>query len=676
MFATSPMASNSRSSVRLNPVRPSRPNSFRLSIPIASLIALLLPSFLLTGAMGQATINEKLETANIYVDGATGNDSNPGTESKPLKTIGAAVSAAETNNHNSIGTKVTVEAGTYRESVTMSHSSKDTSLPITIEAATNGTVIVSGATIYTGFSEYSDNHSIYTTSWTNNWGTCPQLSSCPFQQEITMRQELVAVNGTVLTQVMSITQMQQGTFYVDETGNLLYVWPATGTDMGTATVEAGTSSSIFQIDHKSYIVIRGLTFQYANTCHASAAVAVTGDSSNIEFDTDIFQWNNGQGLSISNPATYFTVENSTALHNGDSGFQEATTLYGLWQSDTTSYNNWRGAQGAYYVCNTSGFHAWEVHDDTIDGLTVSFNEAYGIHWDTDNASISTSGIISTGNLRSGIFIEKDEGPITLNTAYICNHTGAQVVGGLVLRNSEGVSLTDSVLMNNAASQIIMIGVKGGIEVTNWQTGKETNLVTQNFTNTGNTIQGNSSTQLLFNDGYLNDSDWTTFQTTLVSKNNTWWNTSNSTTPYTVPSPGDWTGDDFSSWKSTTTQDSSSSFKQPSGNPGASCDLTPAGTDYWITVDNAILTVKPGKSATFNLALTPLNFTGTVTLTLDGITEVKGLSATLSPSSIKTSGTSVLTVTAGTNTAAGTYSIVVIANNGSMTRTVTVQLTVS
>jgi hypothetical protein len=34
------------------------------------------------------------------------------------------------------------------------------------------------------------------------------------------------------------------------------------------------------------------------------------------------------------------------------------------------------------------------------------------------------------------------------------------------------------------------------------------------------------------------------------------------------------------------------------------------------------------------------------------------------------------VTAGTNTAAGTYSIIVIANNGSITRTVTVQLTVS
>ncbi len=446
--------------------------------------------------------------------------------------------------------------------------------------------------------------------------------------------------------------------------------------MGTATVEAAASSTLLQIDHKNAIVIRGIVFQYANTCHASAAVEVTGDATNILFDSDTFQWNNGQGLSISTPATYFTVENSSALHNGDSGFQEATTKYGLWQSDTTSYNNWRGAQGGYYVCNTSGLHAWEVHDDTITGLTSSFNEAYGIHWDTDNANISTSGIIATGNLRSGIFIEKDEGPLTFNASYICNQTSTQVVGGLVLRNSEGVSFTNGVIMNNLPSEIILIGVKGGIDVTNWETGKTSNLITENFTNTGNTIQGNSSSQLLFTDSYLDDSDWTSFQSTLVSKNNVWWNDYNSTTEFKLPTPKAGSSEDYSTWKSDTSQESGSSFKKPSGSPGTACSLTPVGTDYWITVDNAALSVASGKSATFNLTLIPLNFTGTVTLTLDGIAEVNGLSATLSASSIKTSGTSALTVTAGTKTANGTYSIAVIANNGSMTRTVTVQLTVT
>ncbi len=627
-------------------------------------------------SFGQANVNEGLETAFLWVDTVNGSDSNPGTQALPLKTIGKSASLAETNNQNGIGTRVTINPGTYRESISLNHNKKDTTLPITFEAATNGTVIVSGSTLYTGWATYSQNNSIYTNSWLNQWGTCPQLTSCPFQQEIMMRKEMVVVNGTVLTQVLSLTQMVAGTFYVDQDGAQIYVWPASGTNMNSATVEVASTSTLLSIQQKSDIVIRGITFQYANSCRSSAAVQVMGTSTNILFDTDTFQWNNGQGFSISNPTTYFTVENSVSQHNGDSGFQESQTKYGLWQSDTTSYNNWRGAQGAYYACNTGGLHAWGAHDDTIDGLTISFNEAYGVHWDTDNLSISSSGVNATSNLMSGVFLEKDEGPITFSGSYFCNQTSSLNVGGLVVRNSEGVSITDSVLMNNAPSQVIVIGQKGGIEVKNWETGVSKNLITENFTNTSNTIQGNTSSQLLFEDSYLNGSDWTDFQSTLSSSKNTWWNASNSTTEFVVPTPKNGTQDSFSGWKSATNQDSSSSFAAPSGNPGAACTLTPAGTDFWLTIDNAILTVQPGKSATFNLTLTPLNFTSTATLTLDGIAEVKGLSATLSTSSINTSGTSVLTVTAGTSTAHGTYSITVIANSGGTTHTVTTQLTVN
>src|SRR5579872_1075339 len=644
----------------------------RKAFPLCILATLFCLSHL---CFGQANINEGLETAFLYVD-PNGSDSNSGSQSHPLKTIGKAASLAQTNNQNGIGTRVTINPGTYRESITLTHNNKDTTMPITFEAATNGTVIVSGSTLYTGWAKYASNNSIYTNSWTNNWGTCSQLTSCPYQQNIMMRREMVAVNGTVLTQVMSIPQMLAGTFYVDESSNLIYVWPPSGTTMSTATVEVASTGTLFSIQHKSDIVVRGITFQYANTCRASAAVQVQGNSTNILFDSDTFQWNNGQGLSISNPTTYFTVENSVAEHNGDSGFQESQTKYGLWQSDTTSYNNWRGAQGGYYACNTSGLHAWGAHNDTIDCLTVSFNEAYGVHWDTDNANISASGVNATSNLLSGIFIEKDEGPLTFSDSYFCNQTSSLNVGGVVLRNSEGVSVSNSVLMNNTPSQYIIIGKKGGIEVTNWETGKTTNLITQNFTNTSNTIQGNSSSQLVFQDSYLVDSDWTDFESTLSSSKNTWWNASNSSSPFLVPTPNAGTSDDFSGWKSATGTDSSSSFKAPSSTIGSACSLTPVGTDFWMTIDNYALTVKQGKSATFNLAIISLNFSGTATLTLDGITEVKGLSATLSKSSIKTSGSSVLTVTASSTTAKGTYSIVVLANSGNLTRTVTTQLTVN
>src|SRR3984893_17876384 len=255
---------------------------------LCGLAAILCASHL---SLGQANVNESLETAYIYVDGTKGSDSNSGSQLSPLKTIGAASSMAQTNNHNNIGSRITINPGTYRESIILNYNKKDTSLPITFEAATSGTVVVSGATVYTGWAHYSANQRIYTNSWLNNWGTCAQISICPFQQEIMMRQEMVAVNGTVLTQVLSLTQMQAGTFYVDEQGAQIYVWPASGTKMSTATVEVASLPTLFEISGKSNIVVRGLTFQYANSCRFSGAVYVYGTSSNILLDSDTFQWN-------------------------------------------------------------------------------------------------------------------------------------------------------------------------------------------------------------------------------------------------------------------------------------------------------------------------------------------------------------------------------------------------
>src|SRR5215471_5458687 len=130
-------------------------------------------------AWGQANVNESLETAYIYVDGNTGSDSNPGTMSQPLKTISQAASMAKSNNASSIGSRVIINPGTYRESVTLASNALSTSLPITFEAANSGTVFVSGAEVWTGWTPYSGNPSIYTRSWPFQWGLCPASTSLP-----------------------------------------------------------------------------------------------------------------------------------------------------------------------------------------------------------------------------------------------------------------------------------------------------------------------------------------------------------------------------------------------------------------------------------------------------------------------------------------------------------------
>lgn len=629
-------------------------------------------------AWSQANVDESLETAFIYVDTVKGSDANPGTKSLPLKTIGAAVSLAETNNKNSIGSRVIINPGTYREVVTVSPLYQNTSLPITFEAFTNGTVYVSGAEQYTGWKVYSGNNQIYTKSWSYSWGLCSNLGGAPVAPDIVLRREMVFVNGTHLTQVLSLNEVVAGTFYVDETHGTIYVWPPAGVNMSTADVEVATQPTLWTVQGQSNVVVRGLTFEYANTCRTNAAVVVSGAKtiSNVLFDTDNFMWNNAQGLSVSSPLTDFTVQNSVANHNGEGGIQSDESKYGLFSSDVASYNNWRGAQGVYYNWNSGGFHLYSVHDQTLERLSTYYNQTYGVHFDTDNQNITSTSEVSFGNVLASMFVEASEGPVSFTTASFCSGLPASYSTNvpLKLRNSEYVSLTGSTLMNGY-DDIWVTGQAGGLQVTNWETGQKYNLITEDLTLMQDVIE-TGSTEQVFSDGGLDGSDWTNFKNTLISNYNTWWDSATST-PWVVPVPKKGTAEDFSGWQSTTAQDKQSSWKSPTGSPGAACSVSPDVADYWLTVPYNVspVTISRGSSATFTATMVPLRWTGSAQLSFDGVQSIPGGSASWSPATVSPNGSATLTVKTKSSTSAGTYPVTMIATSGSVTHTITVLLTV-
>jgi hypothetical protein len=650
------------------------PNSLSLCVIFLSLLVLPQSSW------GQAVVNESLETAFVYVDAVHGSDTNGnGTSGSPWQTINKAVTAAVTNNQAGIGTQVNMQPGTYREAINMVSSRRDTSLPITFQAVTNGTVIINGATVITGWTVYSGNSKIYTNNWTYNFPTCAQISGCPTAQNIALQTEMMAVNGKVMTQVLSIAQLQLGSFYIDQTHALVYLYPPSGTKISTATIETATLPALWTLSGKSNVVLRGLTFQYANSCLGSAAVQVGGFASNVLLDSLTIQWNNGQGLSISNPFTYFTVQNTIANHNGSGGFQEFQTLNGLWTNDTAEYNNWRGAQAGYYACNTGGSHPYQAHVDTINGMTLAYNQTYGIHWDTDNANITVSNLVSTNNLIGGIFSEKNEGPIAISNSHLCNGNPLNGAGGLAIRNSTDVSFTNGTIVNNPPAEIEVFGQAGGIQITNWQTQQSINLITGNFTNTGNVIQGDGTSQGVFDDS-LGGTDWTTFATSFVSNENTWWNSSNSSTPFALPIPVFNTLTDLLGWQASTAQDLLSTWAAPKSDPASACNaIVPDMPDYWLDIDNTAVTLNAVGQATLNLTSTPLNFSGTLSLLADGLQSITGMSSSFSPTTISLSAgvaaTSALTITGSTKAPAGTYPVTIVANNGNVTHMVTAQVTV-
>ena len=639
------------------------------------LLQVLLFIFFLASVFSwsQANVNESLETASIYVDAVHGNDSNSGTKTAPLKTIGASVSMAMANNDSSVGTKVIINPGTYRESVVIGGTKKSTSKPITFQAATNGTAFVSGADVLSGWSAYKGSSTIYQASWPYNFPVCPaQVPPAPAQQQIVLEPEMLIVNGKPLTQVLTFASMLPGTFYVDSAHALVYMYPPVGTNVTTATVETAARPALWQISGQSYVVVRGLTFEYANSCPQNAAVIVGGNATNILFDNDLIQWNNAMGIDFATVEN-FTVQNSIANSNGQVGFASHEVKNSLWQNNTASYNNWRGAQGAFYTWDTGGTKWMWDHSATYKNFVSNFNQANGVAWDTDNENVTFASGVSAMNLVNGIQIEKTQGPFTVSASDFCydNLLGIGQRGGVAVRNSEQVTLSSDAMYGSLINQLAIVGQPGGITISNWETGQSYDLRTKNFSASGSVFSGPSASVL--SDSYLGGSDWTAFATTVKSNSNTFYN-GTSSSAFVVPTPKTGTSLTLAQWQSLTGQDKSSSWKSTSA--PSQCNVTAAAKDFWITSSTYAGATISGGKATINLATLGLGgISGNVALSLDGISQVAGLKASLSASSIPVTGSAVLTLTAGATTKTGTYPITILANQGNITHTVTVSLVV-
>jgi hypothetical protein len=628
-------------------------------------------------ARGQANVNESLETAFVYVDGNTGSDSNPGTQALPFQTVGKAASVAISNNQHGIGTRVTINPAIYREALQLDSSSSMTSLPITFQAATKGQVEISGADVWTGWQTYSGNPNVYTHAWPYAWGQCPRAATGPTEQAINLRREMIFVNQVLLTQVLTSSQLTPGTFFVDETNAIVYIYPALGTNISTANVEVGTRNRLFIGNGLTNIVLRGLRFEKGNDCRDNDTVQFNGGN-NILIDADGFNWNNAGAFGV-NGAAAFTVRNSLAMHNGQRGFKTYQAKKGAWAADEADYNNWRGAQGGIYGWAGGGFYFFSQHNNAVSNLKMFFNMSHGVHWDTDNANDTAVSLIASSNLLDGLVVEKSEGPILITKSHVCFNAPISLYydGGLALRASTFVTLTGNSIANNYVSQIPLIGIQGGVPmpVTNYETGQQYELLTTNLTMRGNVVQGLAGQQL-FDDFDQSGAAWTGFQSTLVSDRNTWWSNSVAQ-PFTVPVPNYYTMLDWTNWLSVTGQDVDSTFAAPAVDPTIPCQVAPDAPDYWfVDFDNGALAVTAGTAAKYTLLLLPIGgFNGQTFFTSNGVSSIPGAALSWSKGSLTGAGTVTFTVKTGSATPKGSYPVTLAAQSGNLTRTVTVFLNV-
>ena len=112
-----------------------------------------------------------------------------------------------------------------------------------------------------------------------------------------------------------------------------------------------------------------------------------------------------------------------------------------------------------------------------------------------------------------------------------------------------------------------------------------------------------------------------------------------------------------------------------GTPAGIGAFFPGPPDYSFSASPASQSVFTGTSTNYTLTTAPSGgFSGSVDLSVDGLP--LGATADFDPSPLSVPGSSVMTVSVATSTAAGTYPLVVTAVSGSLTHTVNLSLVVS
>ncbi|MGH9825090.1 MAG: right-handed parallel beta-helix repeat-containing protein, partial [Blastocatellia bacterium] len=456
----------------------------------------------------------------IYVNGSMGSDSNPGSQSRPLRTIGKAALIAVANHDRNIATTVAIAAGVYREAVTVSGRNADVGAPIAFEAIKPGAVIISGSDIWTGWRADPNDPRRYVHSWPYTWGACPPIPHWPAMSEIVARREMVFVNGSLLTQVISRDELQQGSFFVDEASGQITLWPAAGTDMASSTVEVSLRPKLFESHLISHLTLSGLTFEHANPCVSMtfpAAVAIVHGSDET-LDDCTFEWNNWQGLALAG-VTDTVLHRVVANSNGELGIAGSHLVRITLDGVETSRNNWRGAWGQFFGWEPGGGKFLFVHGGSFKDYTAVGNQANGLWFDTGNEDINVDRAFLKGNRLNGLFMEANEGPITITSSRICGNSG----GGIESDNSARVTLTNNVIADNGGYQIFVDGASPQRTWKNSQTGTTSVATEQGWSLGQNIIMGKDASQILFKTYQSSPDSSRLFFSTMQSDHNTWYN---------------------------------------------------------------------------------------------------------------------------------------------------------
>ena len=408
----------------------------------------------------------------VHVDVNRGSDRNPGTSSKPYKTLNKGLERALSNRRSGKGTLVRVYPGTYRESINRYASSSGK--PIVFEAVQPGKAVVSGSEVWTGWKCSSG---VCSHRWPYNWGTAS--SSDKGKSALSRRREMVLVNGKNLDQTLSRSSLKAGSFYVDERADKIFVKPPSGGSLNNATVEVSTRDILFKTPRLNNLVLKGLVFEHASSQWKSAIEIINQKDVLLE-GVDI-KWNGNKAFHVAQGRD-ITFRNTSWTNNG--GAWAMWKVRGLRLENTDgSYNNWRDRRGRQGNYGGDDGKFMFIHDAVVRNHKAVGNYLNGLWFDTDAKNVTIERLYACNNSAGGFKLEASVGPVKVTNSTICNNGRS----GLRINGTNNLTLERNTIENNEDSQLYLW--YGPRSYTDFETGRRYTLELENWTVKNNVIQG-------------------------------------------------------------------------------------------------------------------------------------------------------------------------------------------
>ncbi|MEW2359033.1 right-handed parallel beta-helix repeat-containing protein [Spirillospora sp. NPDC029432] len=228
------------------------------------------------GALTMGATSYKIPDAAVIV-APSGDDASPGSAGKPVRTVAKAIAKARD------GDTIVLRAGTYHESVTVPEGKR-----LTIQAhpgepvwfdgssAVDGWERADGAWVKRGWTHRFDHSPTYSKGAPQN--SDPDFQFVDPEYPMAAHPDQVWIDGRPQRQVGKRAQVEEGTFYVDEEGDRLYL----GSDPGGRKVRASTLGEAITI-RGAGSTLRGIGVRrYATSLPDLGTVKAVADRVTVE----------------------------------------------------------------------------------------------------------------------------------------------------------------------------------------------------------------------------------------------------------------------------------------------------------------------------------------------------------------------------------------------------------